>query len=369
MEGYIEEPVKTVRNPNILKISVVVPVHNAERTLKQCLQALKNQTDLNYEVIIIDDCSTDDSPAIARESGFKTLSLDANKGQAVARNVGAKESNGQILAFVDSDVIVPSDWLEKYRRLLIAYANADMVCGGYGESGGDGKPALFAFYETLYRRLKIPLYISSSTSSNCVIYKDAFDAVGGYPEYYINSSKDTINQKAVATAEDSELGFLLHGKGKKIVWDHSNSVRHYFRDSWNGYFKQQTGFSRYAVLSLFKYPKKIFSTSIYSGERIMPQLAIIFTMFLALFGLFFGKIGITAASLVEIFCVLFFYFFHKKFISYLKKNMKNLHSIQLFFLLIASRACWLYGVMLGLKDGYFMLWNNYMVNAKYVRSR
>lgn len=104
------------------RISVIVPVHNAHRTLAQCLESLERQTDPGYEVIVGDDQSTDDSREIAKSiserAGFRLVELAVNKGQAVARNEGAKVATGEILAFVDANVVVPDDWLVRYRRLL-----------------------------------------------------------------------------------------------------------------------------------------------------------------------------------------------------------------------------------------------------------
>ncbi len=347
-------------DPNSSKITVIVPVHNAAGTLRQCVHALKEQTDSNYEVIVVDDHSNDDSPHICKESGFKVLRLAVNKGQAVARNAGVKEATGQIIAFVDSDVVVPPDWLARYRQLLNKYQDADMICSGYSENVGNDKPAMFAFYESVYRRMKIPMYISSSTSSNCIIYKEAFDEVGGYPEYYIKPKKNVAEQKAVATTEDSELGFLLSVKGKKIVWSHDNPVRHYFRKTWGGYIKQQAGFSRYAVLSLFKFPKKIYSIPIYGGEKITPNLAIASVMVSALFIPFFGvsAISVACSVIIEIVCILSVYILNRGFIGYLKVNMKDCSYPQLLFWIAVSRIAWLYGVILGVKDGCVMWWYN-----------
>lgn len=361
-----ESSFKITKNPKLSKISVVVPIYNSAHTLSQCLQALKNQTDSNYEVIVVNDCSIDDSLRICKESGFKTLSLATNKGQAVARNEGVKNSSGEIIAFVDSDAVVPPDWLEKYRQLLTTHKDADMICSGYKENIADTQPALFAFHEASYRRLDIPHYISSSTSSNCIIYREAFEEVGGYPEYYLKTKGGGANQKAVATNEDAELGFLLSEKGKKIIWSHDNPVKHYFRNSWSGYLKQQIVFSRYAILSLFKFPKMFFSKDIYSKEKITLQLAIVLIMALAILGLLFIQIGTSITVFMGTSGLLILYFLNRKFIRYLKNNMKDYPASRLFFWLLVSRVCWLYGVTLGLKDGCYMLWNNYLMrfNAK-----
>lgn len=348
---------KKTKYADSMKISVVVPVYNAARTLRPCLQALKDQTDSNYEVIIVDDASSDISAEIYREFDFKVIRLEKNKGQAIARNEGVKNASGELIAFVDSDVIVSENWLKKYRMLLSLYADADMICSGYGTSVNSDEPALFAFYETLYRRLNISLYIDSSTSSNCILYRKSFEEVGGYPEYYL-STKERDNRKAVATNEDGELGFLLSAKGKKIVWSADNPVSHYFRDSWKGYLKQQVGFSSYAVLSVFKFPGILNSGTIYNDEKIMPQLVLAFMIIFSTLGLFLGPAGVLITIFIMLSSLACFYFLNKKFILFIKSNMKEFSFPHLFFWIVLSRFAWLYGVTLGLKNGLIMLWNN-----------
>ena len=103
---------------NNVKVSVLVAVYNAERTLKRCLESLLDQTLNNIEVICVDDCSTDDSLNIlnsysSRDSRIKVFRLLENKGQAVARNMGLDKSCGDFICFLDSDDWLAVDALEK----------------------------------------------------------------------------------------------------------------------------------------------------------------------------------------------------------------------------------------------------------------
>jgi len=95
-----------------MQFSVVVPVYNVERYLNDCLQSILNQNYTDFEVILIDDGSTDQSGAICDEWGEKNNNVHVihteNKGLSCARNTGIRMAKGDYLVFVDSD-----DWIEK----------------------------------------------------------------------------------------------------------------------------------------------------------------------------------------------------------------------------------------------------------------
>jgi CDP-glycerol glycerophosphotransferase len=93
------------------RISVVVPVYNVEAFLAPCLDSLAAQTFADFEVVMVDDGSTDRSAAIAgeyarRDARFRLLT-QANGGLSRARNVGVGAARGQFLAFLDSDDLLP----------------------------------------------------------------------------------------------------------------------------------------------------------------------------------------------------------------------------------------------------------------------
>ena len=107
-------------------ISIVVPVYNAAPYLKETIRAIEEQTYSNWEVIFVDDASTDDSLQILQ--GYKAsvedkqriviLSLKKNKGPAVARNAGVKVATGRYLTYQDADDIWDKDKLEKQIKFM-----------------------------------------------------------------------------------------------------------------------------------------------------------------------------------------------------------------------------------------------------------
>lgn len=109
-------------------ISVVVPVYNTEKYLDECIQSILNQSFTNFELLLIDDGSTDCSGAICDQYAAKDERVRVfhkkNGGVSSARNLGLNEARGEWIAFVDSD-----DWVErKYLEELILHAdNVDMV--------------------------------------------------------------------------------------------------------------------------------------------------------------------------------------------------------------------------------------------------
>lgn len=90
------------------KTSIITPVYNAEEFLSETIESVLNQTDRNFEFLLIDDCSTDSSPEIIKEYGendqrIRYIKLEENSGAAVARNTGLDKARGRFIAFVDSD--------------------------------------------------------------------------------------------------------------------------------------------------------------------------------------------------------------------------------------------------------------------------
>lgn len=100
-----------------IKISVIVPVFNAEKYLKMCLNSLVSQTLKNIEIICIDDGSTDNSLAIldkfkSKDDRIKIIK-QKNYGVSMARNNGISEAQGEYIGFVDADDWVDKDFFEK----------------------------------------------------------------------------------------------------------------------------------------------------------------------------------------------------------------------------------------------------------------
>lgn len=90
------------------KVSIITPVFNASKHLTETIQSVINQSFINFEFILVDDCSTDNSASIIKEFAdkdprIKYIKLKENSGAAVARNKGLEEAQNQIVAFIDSD--------------------------------------------------------------------------------------------------------------------------------------------------------------------------------------------------------------------------------------------------------------------------
>ena len=116
-----------------MKISVIIPIYNSEKYLRECLDSVLSQTLTEIEVICINDGSVDGSLDILKENAEKDkriVVLDkANEGVAVARNIGINKANGEFVCFMDSDDLYPTDDV-----LETLYSNAKennvLVAGG-----------------------------------------------------------------------------------------------------------------------------------------------------------------------------------------------------------------------------------------------
>lgn len=122
-------------------ISVIVPIYNVAPYLTKCLDSIKNQTYQDFEVLMIDDGSTDSSAEIAKtyttDNRFKYF-YQKNNGQGAARNHGLDVATGDYVCFIDSDDFISQDYLEVLLELLISH-DADIVQCGVNRVWEDGK--------------------------------------------------------------------------------------------------------------------------------------------------------------------------------------------------------------------------------------
>lgn len=132
-------------------VSVIVPVYNVEQFLVKCIDSILCQTYRNLEIILIDDGSTDSCPEICNEYAGKDLRIfvihKSNEGQAIARNIGLDNCNGEYICFVDSD-----DWLEntaiEYMVAIAQRERADLVIAERRHVRADGESS-FTPYQLL----------------------------------------------------------------------------------------------------------------------------------------------------------------------------------------------------------------------------
>lgn len=118
------------------KISVVIPVYKVDRYITHTMQSLQNQTFRDFEIILVDDGSPDDSIDVAKtilEKGDLTYRIlqQENSGQGIARNTGVAAAKGEWIYFLDADDVIQPETLETLLHLTEAHPKADIVYTGY----------------------------------------------------------------------------------------------------------------------------------------------------------------------------------------------------------------------------------------------
>jgi len=190
-----------------MRLSVIVPVHNGGEDLQRCLQGLAVSTRPPDEIIVVDDGSTDDSAAHAAALAARVVATPAGpRGPAYARNRGAEAATGDVLVFVDADVVVHADTLARIEAVLLGEPEVAALFGSYD----DDPPARSA--ASLYKNL-LHHHVhqhgereAGTFWAGCgAVRRAVFLAAGGFDESY---SRPSI--------EDIELGVRLRQAGHRI---------------------------------------------------------------------------------------------------------------------------------------------------------
>jgi len=157
-------------------ISIIIPTHMEEKYLPRLLESLKRQTDRDFEVIVVDWNSKDRTREIARKYGCK-LVIAEKRGIGRGRNLGAKHAKGDVLAFIDADIVLPPNFVEEVKGVKCNAAICEWI-----PLEDDLLLKLYYRISYLFCKLFNLLGIGHSPGFCTIIRRDIFERVGGYNE-------------------------------------------------------------------------------------------------------------------------------------------------------------------------------------------
>lgn len=201
-------------------ISVIVPNRNGEKTIGLCLNAAFTSKYTNFEVIVVDDCSSDNSLSIIESYPCRLVALKEHGGASKARNTGAHHSKGEVLFFIDADCLLQPETLA---NAAAAYQNKGpgvIVGGTYTWLPYDRR--FFSTFQSIYihysetKNLADPDYVATHAM---LIAKDLFQKSGGFDEDFM------------PILEDVEFSHRVKKKGAKLLMDDNILVQHIFNFS------------------------------------------------------------------------------------------------------------------------------------------
>ena len=230
--------------PRPAKVSVVVASYNGQRTLEACLKSLTRLNYPDYEVILVDDGSTDATPEIAKQFPSVRYIRQPNCGLSVARNTGIAAATGEIIAFTDDDCRADEDWLyylvdALLRSNFVAIGGHNFLppedsCVAAAVALSPGGPAHVMLTD---------LQAEHIPGCNMAFYKWALEEIGGF---------DPVFRKA---GDDVDVCWRLQERGHKIGFSPAAFVWHYRRSTVRAYLKQQAGYGEAEALLAQKHPE------------------------------------------------------------------------------------------------------------------
>jgi lipopolysaccharide/colanic/teichoic acid biosynthesis glycosyltransferase/glycosyltransferase involved in cell wall biosynthesis len=219
-------------------ISVIIPAYNAAATITDCLSALARQTipSDQYEVIVVDDGSTDNTADLVRSAPVKLICHERSRGAAAARNSGLRAAQGHLVCFTDADCTPAPDWIAQITAPL---CQDQETIGSKGIYGSHQRQLVARFVQIEYED-KYDLLVGQEQ----IDFIDTYSAAYRREVLLANNGFD----ENVFYVEDQELSFRLAARGYKMVFQpaarvyhrHSDTLAKYGRKKFMiGYWKAQ----------------------------------------------------------------------------------------------------------------------------------
>ncbi len=211
------------------RISVIIPNRNEGGTIGLCLEAVFASAHDSFEVIVVDDCSSDSSVEIIRQYPCRLVELKYSVGAAGARNIGAGESKGEILFFTDADCLVGRDTLLLAEKGLRDQGLGTIVGGTYTRVPADS--GFYSLFQSVFihycetKKMASPDYIATHAMAMAA---ETFHDSGGFAVDFL------------PILEDVEFSHRMQRNGCRLAMQPGLEVRHFF--NYSAFASLQNGF-------------------------------------------------------------------------------------------------------------------------------
>ena len=243
-------------------ISVVMPNYNGHRFVEQAIDSVLSQTYKYFELIIVDDCSKDDSLQLIKEKAkidnrIIVIELEQNRGVANARNIGIKHAIGEYIALLDNDDLWAEDKLE--RQLMVALSGADIVYCSYDfidENNNSIKKPFIVPQQTTFKEMLTSSVISCSS---CFIKTELIQAHPFKSEFYHEDYVLWMELLKIYPVAYGDRKVLMHYR--QVSGSRSNKKRNAAKERWRIYrnalnmniLKSMCAFLIYSIKGILKY--------------------------------------------------------------------------------------------------------------------
>ncbi|MDK1081112.1 MAG: glycosyltransferase family 2 protein [Anaerolineae bacterium] len=305
--------------------SIIIPVKNAEETLERCLDSIKRSRFTDWELIVIDDGSSDKSFEIGSKHTNKCIRISDSRGPASARNFGANQAQGEYLFFTDADCVLHDDTLFLIEKFLKQNPEYIALIGSY-DSEPDAKNFV-SQYKNLFHHYthQTSTEVATTFWAGCgAIQREAFLEVGGFDE-------ELYPRPSI---EDIELGYRILSAGGKIYLAKNVQVKHL--KTWTILSLWKTDvFSRGIPWSKLLFKSNTIPTDLnlqtYNRWSVVIAWIFLFSLGSFLFKSTFGLISIPAAAILLYLNLPLYQFFIKKRGAFFLSKAVLLHWIFYFY--------------------------------------
>lgn len=211
-----------------MDISIIIPTLNEEESIEVCLKSIRSQkTKLNYEIIVADCQSEDKTVEIAKRYADKIV-FSEQKNIGIARNTGAKFSQGKYLVFIDADTIIPENYLEKVKEKFLEDQKLLGFSSRFSFSKRDPQIIVAEKFTNSYFIFRDKIKATILPGFNTCVRKSAFNLVGGFKDVLLEDGDFSVRLKKVGKTKYFTDFFVVTSSRRLEEMGLLGTLRYYF---------------------------------------------------------------------------------------------------------------------------------------------